>query len=291
MMLKPIPNLLTGDAHKTDDASSGLRLLIFANGSACLPDSLGDQITAIDPDASIKRKWHSVVDELEKNCFDACDIIIDTCDDVRRAAARIDEIWRLRVKANYAMRPAYLVVGKTSHPMARFEIERRGGHFLLLSDVATHLAEEFGQICLGFGPLARSLPRWHVVREGAGPTARASVFLLTRRKPRVRGGDLCSAVLAVLLKNNGLPRSICEIRKLLEEDPLFKPKGGSFAVPSSSSLKMYLHRAYPKYLQEAFDQDRSGYSANWVIEREKLDERTVGYKIRGDCLPTTYFEY
>jgi len=126
MMLKPIPNLLTDDAHKTDDASSGLRLLIFANGSACLPDSLGDQITAIDPDASIKRKWHSVVDELEKNCFDACDIIIDTCDDVRRAAARIDEIWRLRVKANYAMRPAYLVVGKTSHPMARFEIERRG---------------------------------------------------------------------------------------------------------------------------------------------------------------------
>jgi hypothetical protein len=268
-----------------------LRFLVFADGGVTLPKILLDRITAIDPDAQIKRTWNSVVDELEKNSLDAHDIVIESSDDMEGAAARIDHIWRLRVKANYAMRPAYLVIGKPSHPMARFEIERRGGYFLRLCDVPTHLVGELEHIRLGFGPLARSLPRWHVVREGVGLTARASVFLLTRQKPRVRGGNLCSAVLAVLLKNNGMPRSICEIQKLLEEDPLFKPAGGSFAVPSFSSLKMYLHRAYPKYLQEAFDLDRSGYSANWVIEREKLDQRTMGYKIRGECLPTTYFEY
>ena len=286
-------SILRIDDDLLDDKPGHLkfRFLVFANGHASLPDTLLDRITAIDPDAQIKRTWGSVVNELEKNSLDAHDIVVESCNDMEGAVARIDHIWRLRVQANYAMRPVYFVVSKTNHPLARFEIRLRGGHFLHLPDIPTHFEQELGQVRLGFGPLSRSLPRWDVVREGQGKNARASVFLLTRRRPRVRGGDLCSAVLAVLLEKNGVPRSICELRKILAEDPLFEPAGGSFEVPCRSSLKMYLHRAYPKYLQEAFDHDRSGYCASYVIEREKLDERTVGYKIRGERLPSGYFEY
>lgn len=289
-MLKSIPALLNDDTYQIEDACSGLRLLIFANEGTTIPGGLLEGITAVDPNAQIKRQWSSVIAELEENCFDAHDVIVDVCDHVRLAAVRIDEIWSLRVKANYAMRPAYLVIAHNSHPMARFETERRGGRFLLLADTDTGFGEEVEQIKIEFASLSRSLPQWCVVRQGVGLTARAAVFLRGRRMTRVRGGDVCSAVLAVLLKNNGIPRSICEITKLLSEDPLFEPAGGSFALPSCASLKMYLHRAFPKYLQEAFDQDRSGYSAEWVIEREKLDEKTVGYRIRGKCLLTAYFE-
>jgi hypothetical protein len=128
----------------------------------------------------------------------------------------------------------------------------------------------------------RSLPSWTIIQEGNSDTLRAVVYLNGRHNPiRVQGNDRQIAALAAFLKHNGIGRSFNAWQKILMQDPLFTPEGGGFAVPSLASIKMYLHREFPKYLQRAFDESHSGFSAARVIEQTEPGSHGTQYRIRG----------
>jgi len=263
---------------------TALRLLLFNNTKRELPETLREKVLKYDRHAIVKRNWTSVLDALGD-----CDVIVDYSDDTEAVRHRINEIWQRRVRANYTIRPAYFVISKTSqHHLARFEVERLGGHFLHLYDVPTRLGDELEQIRLRLGKLGCSLPRWLITYEGNGRTLQVSVsFLGSRGLQLVRAEDGLAAELAVLITRNGIPRSIAAWRKIMLGSPLFKSAGGSFNVPSRTTLRMHIHRDYIRELQRAFDEVRAGYCAERVMERARLGEKTVGYRIKGRWDPVT----
>jgi hypothetical protein len=257
--------------------------LLFDETGNALPDNLRKQVVRIDPDAPVKRKWESVI-EASTTSPNAYDVIVDSFTDSATAIQRLNSIWKMRVRSNYAVRPAYFGISTISQrPLVRFDIERLGGHFLHLYDVPAHFEQELEQIRLAFAPLGRSLPRWLIVQEGNGPTLHAVVYLMGHQgRIRVGGSDRHNAALAALIKRNGIARSLGAWQKVLADDSLFKPGGGSFDVPSLSCLKIYLRRDFLKYLQEAFDQQRSGYRASRVIEHMHPGTWAAEYRIRGE---------
>jgi hypothetical protein len=270
---------------------SRLRLLIFDSTNSDLPDFFLKRVLAIDRDAQVRRQWDSVMNPLIANSGIAPEIITDVFSDSASVIRRMNEIWDLRVRSNYAAWPVYFAVSRIGQPpLVRFEIERLGGHFLYLADVPSHFTRELEQIRLNLSTLRRSLPYWQITREGQGATSRAAIHLLCQRRlTRLCGSDRHVAVFAAMLKRNALPRSIGDLLKILAEDSLFKQSGGSFDVPSRNTLKMYIHRDFPKYLQRVFNSARSGYSAHRVLERVRLNAKTMGYKIRGQFLPVDYY--
>lgn len=270
---------------------SQMRILVFQETGIALPDTVLKPILTIDRDAQVKRQWQSVIHDLCANSCTAPEIIADIFTDGLAALRRMNEIWEFRVRSNYSPHPLYLAISRTSQTaLMRFEIERHGGHFLYLIDAPNHFTPELEQMRLKLNTLRRSLPYWQIVREGQGGTSRATIHLLDHGTPtRLGGSDSHIAVFAAMLARNALPRSIGEWRKILAEDPLFKPAGGGFDVPSRNTLKAYLHRDFPKYLQRAFNERRSGHAARRVIERVRLDGKTMGYKIRGQCLPISWY--
>jgi hypothetical protein len=258
--------------------SSALRLVLFGETKGELPETLRAEVLKNHGDAIVKRNWGSVLDAL-----DSCDVILDYSDDIQAALRRINELWRRLVQANYAARPAYIVIGKPDRPsLARFEIERLGGHFLHLDDVPARLGEELKRIDLRIAHLSRSSPQWLIVYEGNGRTLQASVSIFgTQGLQFVRADDRLAAELAVLITNNGIPRSIASWRKIMMNSTLFKPSSGGFNVPSRTTLRMHIHRDYIRAIQKASDEVRVGYSAQRIMERIRLGEKTVGYRIKG----------
>ena len=89
---------------------------------------------------------------------------------------------------------------------------------------------------------------------------RADVYLrIPRKLVRIQGADRPVAALAAFIKHNGIVRSLSAWQKVLADDALFEPGGGGFDLPSLASIKMYLHRDFPRYLQATFDEYRSGF--------------------------------
>jgi hypothetical protein len=231
-----------------------------------------------DPAAVIRRDWTSVLDNLND-----CDVIIDHSDDIRAVLRRINELWRYRVQANYEPRPAYIAIGTPSRlSLARFEVERLGEYFLHVDDVPTRLGEELKRIDFRISHLTRSSAHWLITYEGNGKTLQASVsFFGPQGLHLVRAEDALAAELAVLIARNGIPRSIAAWRKMMMDNSLFKPSGGGFNIPSRTTLRMHIHRDYIRALQQAFDEARIGYCAKRLLERIRLGEKTVGYRIKG----------
>ena len=260
--------------------SSAPRLLLFDGTGQEIPEALRQRVIKADCNALVLRTWESVTScRLEK-----VEVIIDCCNGIQGAIERIDEVWKLRMRTNYSLRPAYLVITKTSQPAsARFQIHRRGGRILHLRDVADQFKQELEQIRLALGPLSRSLPRWSIVYEGNGNTLQAQVYFKGSRPPvRICAADRPIAALAVFIKHNGIARSLSAWRKILADDLLFKPAGGGFDLPSLASIKMYLHRDFPRCLQEAFDAYRSGFCADHIIENIDPGTHRTKYRIRGE---------
>lgn len=255
-----------------------LRLLIFDGTKKELPEKLRNEVLRYDPAAVIRRDWISVLANLGD-----CDVVIDYCDDIRAVLRRINELWRYRVRANYATRPAYIAISTPRRPfMARFEVERLGERFLLVDDVPARLGEELRRIDFRISHLVRSSPHWLITYEGNGKTLQASVsFFGPQGLHLVRAEDALAAELTVLITRNGIPRSIAAWRKMMMDNPLFKLSGGGFNVPSRTTLRMHIHRDYIRDLQQAFDKARVGYCAKRVMERLRLGEKTVGYRIKG----------
>jgi hypothetical protein len=256
----------------------GLRLLIFDSTKKELPEKLRNEVLRHDPAAVIRRDWTSVLAKL-----DDCDVVIDYCDDIRAVLRRINELWRFRVGANYATRPAYIAISTPSRPsLARFEVERLGERFLHVDDVPARFGEELRRIDFRISHLARSSPHWLIAYEGNGKTLQASVsFFGPQGLQLVRAEDGLAAEVAALITRNGIPRSIAAWRKIMIGNPLFKPSRGGFNVPSRTTLRMHIHRDYIRALQRAFDEARAGYCAKRVLERLRLGEKTVGYRIKG----------
>jgi hypothetical protein len=257
---------------------SFLRLTLFDGTRRELPEKLRNEVLRYDPAAAIRRDWTSVLDKLND-----CDVIIDYSDDIRAVLRRINELWRYRVQANYEIRPAYLAISTPGRPsLARFEVERLGECFLHLDDVPTRLGEELKRIDFRISHLVRSSPHWLIAYEGNGKTLQASVsFFGPQGLHLVRAEDGLAAELAVLITRNGISRSIAAWRKMMMDNPLFKPSGGSFNIPSRTTLRMHVHRDYIRDLQRTFDKARVGYCAKRVMERVRLGEKTVGYRIKG----------
>lgn len=259
--------------------SQGLRIVLFNDSKKEIPQTLCAEILKSKCSAIVKRDWDSVVADLY-----SCDLIVDCSDNIDAALRRIDEVLRKKTRENYAIRPSYLAVSATRrYPLARFEVEfRRGAHFLHLHDVAARFSSELEQIRLWRRDIERSSPRWLIEYEGNGRTLHVIVSFVSRRGLQVvRAADSHAAELAVFITYNHIPRSITAWRKLLLSNPLFRPRGGGFRVPSRSSLKMHVHRDFVRDLQRAFDEGKTGFSAERTIERVGLGDRTVGYKIRG----------
>lgn len=257
---------------------SFLRLTLFDGTKRELPEKLRNEVLRYDPAAAIRRNWASVLNNLND-----CDVIIDHSDDTRAVLHRINELWRYRVQANYEIRPAYLAIGTPNRSsLARFEVERMGECFLHVDDVPARLGEELKRIDFRISHLARSSPHWLITYEENGKTLQASVsFFGPQGLQLVRAEDALAAELAVLITRNGIPRSIAAWRKMMMDNPLFKSSGGGFNLPSRTTFRMHIHRDYIRDLQRAFDNARAGYCAKRVMERVRLGEKTVGYRIKG----------
>jgi hypothetical protein len=255
------------------------RLVLFSDSKREIPQALCAEVLKSKCPAVVKRDWRSVVANLH-----ACDLIIDCSDSINGALRRIDEVSRKLAEENHAIRPSYLVVSATSrYPLARFEVEfRRGAYFLYRHDLPGRFSGELEQIRLRQREFERSSPRWLIEYQGNGQTLQVNVsFVSHRGLAVVRAADSLAAELAVLITNNGIPRSIASWRNILMGSPLFKPAGGGFNVPSRTTFRMHIHRDYIRVLQRAFDEARSGYCAKRVLERIRLGEKTVGYRIKG----------
>lgn len=259
--------------------SQGLRVILFDDSKKEIPKSLCAEILKSKCTAMVKRDWDSVVADLY-----SFDLIVDCSGDIDGALRRIDEVLRKKTSVNRAIRPSYLVVSAVNrYPLARFEVEfRRGAHFMLLHDVPARFGSELEQIRLWRRDIERSSPQWLVEYEGNGRTLHVTVSFVSRRGLQVvRTADSHAAELAVFITRNHIHRSITAWRKLLLGNPLFRPRGGGFRVPCRSSLKKHVHRDFVRDLQRAFDEARTGFSAERTIERVALGDRTVGYRIRG----------
>ena len=242
-------------------------------------------IEKIDPQAPIKKTWDSVIDCLELLRLDTPVVLIDIIGrDGRVGLERLQEIWKLRVAHNYAEGPIYFALSCAPQAASlRYEIRRMGGRFMYLSDVASHFISELDEIKVQVKEIRESAPCWEISEEyfGADPR-RVEVAVRFGSNPIYIGGsDRHRATLAVLIQNNGIARSLRALRQLCEESPLFTPSGGPFPVPQPGTMKVWLYRDYPKYLQRAFDQARSGFRAERVIEHVDLGAKAIGFRIRG----------
>jgi hypothetical protein len=259
------------------------RLVLFSDSKSEIPQALCAEVLKSKCPAVVKRDWRSVVANLQ-----ACDLIIDCSDSINGAVRRIDEVSRKLAEENHAIRSSYLVVSAISrYSLARFEIEfRRGAHFLHLHDVPGRFSGELEQIRLRQYEFERSSPQWLIEYQGNGRTLQVNVSFVSHRGLEVvRAADNLAAELAVLITRNGIPRSIAAWRKMMMDNPLFKPSSGGFNVPSRTTLRMHIHRDYVRILQQAFDNAKTGYCIKRVMERIRLGEKTVGYRIKGRCDP------
>lgn len=273
-----------GSPNRYFGSSSRLRIFILNDKSLPLPEKLLAQVQREDPQAVIRNNWDSVCDMLAEDWRSAPHIIIGVSPDCGSVCRRLRELRNLQNENNDSPWPVYWAMPRTSQPgRLRFDIERLGGYFLHLFDAPNHFRAEIEQIRLMFGHLKRSLPTWMIVYEGNGITLRAVVYFVHRKRfIRVRGSDRQIATLAVFLKNNGLARSFSGWQKILADDPLFEPSGGCFTVPSIGTIKMYVHRDFPRSLQRAFDEYRSRFSAERVVEIVDPGTHMAACRIRGE---------
>jgi hypothetical protein len=261
------------------------RLLIHCPRGPVLHREVLEAVDKIDKRAKIKREWANVIEELEAGDSRTVDVVIDVLGrNDFDGLEHLQDLWSLKVLRNHAAVPLYLAVSCSDQPASfRYEVRRLGGFFMLASDVPGHFGPLMEEIRLQLDGVRRLLPRWEIVEESSGSEpVRAYVFFRFAGKLiQVRGSDRHLAVLAVLLKNNGIPRSMKALRQLCSDDPLFEPAGGSFDVPQLATLKMYLYRDFPRYLQMAFDDARASYYACRVIEHIDLGARAMGFRVRG----------
>lgn len=261
------------------------RIVLFNSAGTPLPASLLEQVARADPHALIKRDLEAAIEMFtDANTCALPDIFLHPFSEKSSVIQGINAVWSARIQNNYSSRPVYVAVSSTRQPsLVGYEIERLGAHFLYLADVPTHFQRELDHIRLELGPMVRSLPRWLIVHEGNGTTLRTVVYFMSRRRAvRILGSYRLVAALAAFIKHNGITRSISAWLDVLADDPLFAPAGGGFEVPSRASLKMYLHRDFPRCLQQAFDELRSGYSADRVIECVNPRTWATEYRIRGE---------
>jgi hypothetical protein len=262
-----------------------LRLLLHDSGKGAACQQVLDAIAGVDPTAPLRRSWDSTVNYLETKSMGAIDVLIDVLGDEGRAGlCRLQQLWRLRVSHNHSIVPVYFALSRVTQPPALvYEIRRQGGRIMHVADIPAYFGLELEQIQLELSETKRGLPRWEIILESFGLNPmRAYIFLRFGGKViEVEGSDRQLAVLAVLLKNNGIPRSMNVLQQLCSEDPLFCPAGGPFTVPQRGTLKMYLYRDFPRHLQRAFDAIRSGYCTSRVIQHVDLDTKAMGYRIRG----------
>jgi hypothetical protein len=259
--------------------SQGVRLVLFSDSKKEIPQTLCAEVLKSKCPAVVKRDWDAVVAR-----FHEWDLIVDCSDDIDGALRRIDQVSRRRARENHAARPSYLVVSTISqYPLARFEVEfRRGEHFLHLHDIPACFSRELEQVRLRQRDIERSSPRWLIEYEGNGRTLQVIISFVSRRGLQVvRVADSHAAELEVFITHNHIHRSITAWRKLLMNSPLFRSRGGGFRVPSRKSLKMHVHRDFVRDLQRAFNEAKTGFSAERTIERVGLGDRTVGYRIKG----------
>ncbi len=276
--------LPVAEAYNRGRNSSRLRILVLNDKSLPLPEKLLELVQREDPDAIIRNSWDSVCDILADDWPSVPHMILGVSPDCAAVTRRLKKLWRLRVAKNYSLWPIYFAMPRSNQPgRSRFDIERLGGYFLHLFDAANHFRSAVEQIRLMFGHLKRSLPTWLIVYEGNGTTLRAVVYFVHRKRfMRVRGSDRQIATIAVFLKNNGLERSFASWQQILAGDPLFEPSDGYFKVPSVGTIKMYVHRDFPKSLQRAFDEYRSGFSAKQVVEIVDPGTHMTACRIRGE---------
>jgi len=249
-----------------------------------------DAIEKIDPRAPIRRNWDRVIASLESGGMNCADVIVDVLQ--RKGVVGLEhlrELWITRVAHNYSAGPFYFALSCVDQPAAlRYEIRRLGGYYLNIADVSRHFGQQMEEVRLQLEEVKRAMPRWEIVEEYCGVDPRRVHVILQSRSTSVpvSGSDRHLAVLTVLLKNNGIPRSLKSLRHLCSENPLFAPSGGPFVVPKLSTLKMYIHRDYPKHLQKSFDKARSGYRADRIIEHVDLGVKPFGFRIRGTSTVT-----
>jgi hypothetical protein len=243
------------------------------------------EIGEVDPETPIRRNWASAKEAILLSRFERFDLLIEFVGpDATVALAHLNELWTLRMGHNYAVRPGYLAITRTRpDPETVHRIRQLGGEYMLLDEVPGRFKVELEQIRLQMARIRSSLPYFKIQVEGEGHERHAIVFVLASRGSRIRvgGSDRIAATLAVIITNNGQPRTVKAWRNIIAADPLFMPAGGTFEVPSESSLKVYFHREFPKYLQVAFDKVRTGFSAGRVIQKKQLAPKAVGYNILG----------
>jgi hypothetical protein len=262
-----------------------LKLTILKNTAGPLPESLLQQAIRIDPNTQIRHSWDSMIDRLAANACRTPDVIVGYSTGYELALEQIKELRDFRERCNYSPRPIYLAItAKRQSGVTRLEIERAGGYFLYAPDVPTHFRDEIENIRLELDRVSRSLPFWRIVLEGSEETLQTNVSFLGRGKSiRLWGKDRMIASLAAFIKHNGIARSAQGWLKIIADDPLFKPTGGPFQVPSPTSLKMYLRREFPNCLQRAFDEYGSGFCAKRVLECINPRTHAAQYQIRGEC--------
>jgi hypothetical protein len=90
-----------------------------------------------------------------------------------------------------------------------------------------------------------------------------------------------AAEVTVMLKHNGIHLSLSSLLKIFSEDTLFESAGGGFRVPALTTFKEHVHRDIWVAIQRTLDESRTGYSADRLIDREALDGKTTGYRIKG----------
>jgi hypothetical protein len=264
---------------------SDQRFLFHCEPRLGLCRTVSDAIEDIDPHAPIKRSWDSAIGYMEGGAMNSVDVLIDVLGANGMAGLEhLQDLWRLRVLYNHSAIPLYFALSCTEQPASlRYEIRRLGGRFMHVSDVARHFVPQMDEVRLELDEVQRSVPRWEIIEEYSGSDpVRAYIFLrFSGKLIPVGGSDRHLAVLAVFLKNNGIPRSMKALRQLCSEYPLFDSAGGPFSVPRLATLKMHIFRDFPKYLQKAFDDARAGYYAGRIIEHVDLGAKAMGFRIRG----------
>jgi hypothetical protein len=264
---------------------SHLRLLCHCEPQLTLSQQVLDVIAKVDPHAPIKRDWGRVIQQLTGDAVNSAHLVIDVIGRDRIGGLKhVQDLWNLRILHNHSAVPLFLALSSVVQPASlRYEIRRLGGYFMYDSDVPRNFVSQMEEIQIHLDEVQRSVPRWEIVEEhfGSNPMRVYVFFRFMGKAIQVGGSDRHLAVLAVLLKNNGIPRSMRALQQLCSEDPLFQPGGGPFSVPRLATLKVHLFRDFPKYLQRAFDDARAGYYAGRIIEHVDLGAKAMGFRIRG----------
>jgi hypothetical protein len=250
-----------------------------------LSQEIVDAVSEIDPGAQVTRNWDRVINYLETGAMSTVEVVVDVLGrEARVGLEHLQELWRLRAAYNYSPVPLYFGVSCTVQPAAlRYEIRRSGGRFMYASEASSHFRSEMEEIQIQLSEVKTMAPHWEIIQENYCDDAQR-VYVQLRfsgKTEGLQGSDRHRAVLAVMLKNNGIPRSMSALRQLCAEDRLFTPAGGPLDVPQLATLKMYIFRDFPEYLQRAFDALRSGHHAERIIQHVDLGTKAMGFRIRG----------